>query len=498
MTHEGAISGTAVVYARFSCSKQREASIDDQLRVCREWCAREGYAIVAEYCDYALSGRTDDRPQFQQMISNAGESDIVLVYMMDRFSRGEYDAPIYKRELSLRGVRLVSALEQIPDSPEGIIYEKLLEGLAACESLKTSVRTKRGMEGNALKCKTNGVVVYGYRKAEDGTYEIDPDEAPIVREVFARRLGGEACNSIARDLAARGVRAYKGNPCGYTMIHRMIHNEKYRGIYIFGDVRIEGGMPRIIDDDLFFAVQDVRGRKTRMNEDWGEYPLSGRAVCSACGRNMSGTSGRGRSGAKYEYYACANCGGVKPVRRDWIEPEIVSALREMLSDEDEALRIAELVLKGQGDGAEERKRAEKSLKEADTGLRNILNAIEAGVIAPGTKERIAQLESQRERARRDIAALDERAIDPRDLACFLRFGATLDDASLLDAFVYQVMVSDGDVVVLLNYDAKENEPARLNLSRVRTNFNWRPTRKNTRTAVACFGGSVLIRIARAA
>lgn len=94
MGREGEIRGTAVVYARFSCSKQREASIDDQLRVCREWCAREGYAIVAEYCDYALSGRTDDRPQFQQMISNAGESDIVLVYMMDRFSRGEYDAPI--------------------------------------------------------------------------------------------------------------------------------------------------------------------------------------------------------------------------------------------------------------------------------------------------------------------------------------------------------------------------------------------------------------------
>ena len=70
---------TAVIYARFSCSKQREASIDDQLRVCRDWCAREGYAIVGEYSDYAMSGRSDDRPQFQKMIANAGESDIVLV-----------------------------------------------------------------------------------------------------------------------------------------------------------------------------------------------------------------------------------------------------------------------------------------------------------------------------------------------------------------------------------------------------------------------------------
>lgn len=134
---------TAVIYARFSCNKQREASIDDQLRICRQWCQREKYAIVAEYCDYAISGRTDDRPEFQRMVANAGESDIVLVYMMDRFSRGEYDAPIYKRELAQHGVKLVSALEQIPDSPEGIIYEKLLEGLAACESKKTAIRTRR-------------------------------------------------------------------------------------------------------------------------------------------------------------------------------------------------------------------------------------------------------------------------------------------------------------------------------------------------------------------
>ena len=92
---------TAVIYARFSCSKQREASIEDQLRVCREWCAREGYGVVAEYCDHAFSGRSDNRPMFQEMIANAGESDIVLVYMMDRFSRSEYDAPIYKKELAL-------------------------------------------------------------------------------------------------------------------------------------------------------------------------------------------------------------------------------------------------------------------------------------------------------------------------------------------------------------------------------------------------------------
>lgn len=194
----------AVIYARFSCNRQREASIDDQLRVCREWCAREGYEVAAEYCDRAVSGRTDDRPEFQRMIANAGESDIALVYMMDRFSRGEYDAPIYKRELAAHGVKLVSALEAIPDSPEGIIYEKLLEGLAACESRKTAIRTKRGMEGNALKCKTNGVRIFGYRRNEDDEYEVDEAQAAWVREAFALRLERMSMNAIAREFARRG------------------------------------------------------------------------------------------------------------------------------------------------------------------------------------------------------------------------------------------------------------------------------------------------------
>ena len=215
---------TAVIYARFSCNKQREASIDDQLRICRQWCQRERYAIVAEYCDYAISGRTDDRPEFQRMVANAGESDIVLVYMMDRFSRGEYDAPIYKRELAQHGVKLVSALEQIPDSPEGIIYEKLLEGLAACESKKTAIRTRRGMEGNALKCKTNGVRVFGYASNEADEYVINEDEAAYVREAFKRRIAKETTNSIARDFAARGVKTSQGNPCGYSMVERMVKN----------------------------------------------------------------------------------------------------------------------------------------------------------------------------------------------------------------------------------------------------------------------------------
>ncbi len=469
-------SKTAVIYARFSCNKQRDASIEDQLRVCREWCLREGYEVVREYTDYALSGRSDDRPEFQTMIANAGESDIVLVYMMDRFSRDEYDAPVYKRELRRHGVELYSAMEAMPDGPERILIEKIYEGLAAVESAKTAIRVKRGMKGNALKCKTNGVRIYGYRKSDNDTFEIDEEQAAFVREAFRRKIQGEPVNSITEDLAARGVTTYTGRPCGYTMVSNMLRNERYTGTYIWGDVRIEGGMPAIIDRGTFMRAQEVKAKKQRRAEQWGTFALANKVICSACGHNMPGVSGRGCSGTKYEYYSCKTCKEVKPVRRDWLEGEIAAHIRELVGDRDTAERIAAMVADSQDDEATRRarKQALGAKQSAESGLANILAAIEQGIIAPGVKERIAQLEEQKERAERDLASLKERQIDVDEFADFLQFGATLDDKQLLDAFVYQVMVSSEDVIVTLNYDAKENEPARFEVERVRTSGVWCP------------------------
>lgn len=491
---------TAVIYARFSCSKQREASIDDQLRVCNDYCQREGIEVVGVYADYAMSGRTDDRPQFQKMIANAPESDYVVVYMMERFSRAKYDPAIYKKQLEQKGVQVKSALEYIPEGPEGILMEKILEGQAAYFSLDVSRKTRRGMEGNALQCKTNGVRCYGYRRDENDRYEIVPEEAEVVREVFRRRIAGEALNHIASDLAERGVRTYTGKPCTYGMVHNMVHNEKYLGIYEWGGIRQEDGMPRIIDDDTFYRAQHVKGKKQRKNEHWGDFALSGRVLCSECGRNMPGVSGRGWKDVKYEYYKCTNCKGVKPVRRDWLETETVKALREMLESREKAVEIAHLLLNGQNDAEvdAERRRAIRAMNEADKALSNILKAIEQGIIPPGTRERIDQLEVQKRRAEHDLKTLEAKQIDPESFADFLQFGATLSDADLLDAFVYQVMVFDGQCVITLNYETEKCEPARLILSRVRTESTWCPVCKNTRTMMTVVNGAVYLRFSRAA
>ena len=131
------------------------------------------------------------------MVANAGESDIVLVYMMDRFSRGEYDAPIYKRELAQHGVKLVSALEQIPDSPEGIIYESCLRALR-----RASRRRPRSARGAAWRATRSNVrptacACSSYASNEADEYVINEDEAAFVREAFKRRIakGGHQLDS---------------------------------------------------------------------------------------------------------------------------------------------------------------------------------------------------------------------------------------------------------------------------------------------------------------
>ncbi len=118
---------TAVIYARYSCDNQTEQSIDGQLRVCEEYAQRNNIFILNTYIDRAMSGTNDNRPDFQKMLkdSNRKEWDYVLVYKLDRFSRNKYETAIHKKTLRDNGVKVLSAMENIPDTPEGIILESL-------------------------------------------------------------------------------------------------------------------------------------------------------------------------------------------------------------------------------------------------------------------------------------------------------------------------------------------------------------------------------------
>ena len=181
----------AVVYARFSSERQREESIEGQIRECREYAKNNDITIIAEYIDRALSASkdTDKRLEFQRMIRDSAKRDfeIVLVWKLDRFARSRYDSAHYKHILKKNGVRVMSATEAISNSAEGIILESMLEGMAEYYSAELSEKIHRGQKENALKGKHNGGgIPLGYSVGSDQKLEVDPAEAPIVAEHYCR------------------------------------------------------------------------------------------------------------------------------------------------------------------------------------------------------------------------------------------------------------------------------------------------------------------------
>lgn len=120
----------AVIYARYSSDNQREESIEGQLRDCMQYAEYNDIQVVGSYIDRAMSAKTDNRPNFQQMIKDSAKRlfDVIIVWKLDRFARNRFDSAYYKNILKKNGVRVISAKESISEGAEGIILESVLEG----------------------------------------------------------------------------------------------------------------------------------------------------------------------------------------------------------------------------------------------------------------------------------------------------------------------------------------------------------------------------------
>ena len=141
----------AVIYARYSSDNQREESIDGQIRDCMQYAEYNGMQVVDSYIDRALSAKTDNRPNFQQMIKDSAKRlfDIIIVWKLDRFARNRFDSAYYKNILKKNGVRVVSAKESISEGAEGIILEAVLEGYAEYYSVELA---EKGHTRNDRQC----------------------------------------------------------------------------------------------------------------------------------------------------------------------------------------------------------------------------------------------------------------------------------------------------------------------------------------------------------
>ena len=204
---------TAVIYARYSSDNQREESIEGQIRECTAFAEKNGMTVLRHYIDRAVSAKTDNRPQFHEMVKDSGKKlfDVIIVWKLDRFARNCYDSARYKTILKKNGVKVVSATEIISEGAEGIILESVLEGYAEYYSADLSEKVVRGMTDNALKCKYNGgTLPIGYTIDSEQHFQIDPMTAPFVLEAYKQYADGSTMTEIRDWLNEQGVRNSRG------------------------------------------------------------------------------------------------------------------------------------------------------------------------------------------------------------------------------------------------------------------------------------------------
>lgn len=249
-----------VIYARYSSHSQTEQSIEGQLAICKEFAKKNDYTIVGEYIDRALTGTTDNRPQFKQMIEDSNKHFFngVLVYQLDRFARNRYDSAIYKNKLKNNNVRVFSAKENITDDQNGVILESVLEGIAEYYSIELSQKVKRGRKLNAKKCKSNGgLPSLGYKVGSDQQYVIDELKAPIVKKIFEMYANGYIMADIIKYLNEKNYTTVLDRRFNKNSIRTILLNKRYTGVYISSGIEVPNGMPRIVSDELFNKVQDM-------------------------------------------------------------------------------------------------------------------------------------------------------------------------------------------------------------------------------------------------
>ena len=479
----------AVIYARYSSHSQRDESIDAQLRECHDYASKNDYVVIEEYCDKALTGKTDARAAFQKMIKDAKNNkfNYVLVYKLDRFARNRYDSAMYKNILKKHNVKVISIMENISDSPEGIILESVLEGMAEYYSANLSQNIKRGMTENALQCKYNGSgVPLGYTITPDKHFAIDDMGAKIVTEIFNMYAGGKNTSEIIAYCNGKGYKTSKGQVFNKNSIGRILTNEKYIGTYRHGDIVIENGIPAIIDKELFEKVQKMykKNYKSRARGKANvDYLLTGKIFCGHCGEHIYGISGTGKSGKKHYYYVCSsrretkNC-NKENENKDWLEDIVIkTTIENVLTDENIELiatKAMELI-NAENEDTSELKYYENELKETQKQIKNIVDMIANGVANKSIADRLTELENYEKDVITNLEyiRMKKPTLTKEQIIFWLesfRYGDVNDieyKKRIVNALVHSIYVYDtdnGGRKIVLNFNTSHNNQAEIKCS----------------------------------
>jgi site-specific DNA recombinase len=437
----------AVIYARYSSDLQREASIEDQIEVCRRFASAQGWTIVETYTDAAISGASRFRPGFQKLISDASKNkfDIVICEAIDRLGRRLADTSDLQDQLAFYKIKLFT-----PSLGEITTIHIAVMGMMAQMALKDlGEKTKRGQMGRVRKGRIPAGIAYGYRAIassdnDGGAREIVPEEASVVRRIFTEYASGKTPEAIARDLNKEDVSGPEGREWSNTTIRGqnqrgtgILNNSLYRGVLEWNRCsytknpktgkrvarpnppelweRSEVSHLRIVDDTLWQRVKkrqgSIRAAQTQpvgigietsdnpLNRTHrSRYLLSGLLRCGCCGgdftiinKNRFSCSTRKRKGT---------CDNAQSITIQEIEDRVLIGLKDRLMDPELVSAFVtgyqESVREEQEQAKAAKSQLEKRKAEIDRKIAGIFKAIEDGLYEPSMKDRLADLKGQRE------------------------------------------------------------------------------------------------------
>lgn len=462
----------AVIYARYSSDRQREESIEGQLRVCEDYASRNNMTILHTYADRAMTGRSDQRPEFQMMIRDAATMtfDVVLVYKLNRFARNRYDSAKYKHKLKKYGIKVVSAMENIADDPSGILLESVIEGMAEYYSAELAENVMRGMTENALEGKwPGGVVPLGYKLDEQHHLVIDGPKAEVVRLIYQLALEGHNQKYIIDELNRRHYTNSAGGQFSYNTLRTILRNEKYIGVFTWGTVRRENACLAILDKATFEAVQEHLNFRTKhhirsCNED---FLLTGKLFCGCCRSKMIGVSGTSKTGAIYYYYACAahlkkKC-KTRNIRKDAIEDLVCEVTTRILSSKEAVEAIARQAIEMQKNKKDslELQAIKNQIADINKKLQNCVKAVENGLVSETITNHINNYEKELTRLKDDAARVKlldgDIELDQQHIEFFFWSIAQKIKAAdkyksiLLSSIVRSVIVNEDYIEIQYNY-----------------------------------------------
>ena len=473
-------NNNAVIYARYSSEAQTMQSIEGQIRAISEYAKNNNIPIIDSYIDTAISGLREDRPAFQKMIRESKNKTFgyVLVYKYDRFSRDRLNSLLYKRELKKNGVKVISVTEFISDDPQGILFESIIDGYSEYYSAELSQKVKRGNRESRMKgLYSGGQVIYGYKIVEK-KYTIIPEEAEVVRKIFNDAARGITYNDIAKELNSRCIK-HHGKEFTSSYIHKLIHNKKYIGIIETDGEVFTNIVPPMVEKDTFEKSHIQSTKKKKRGSHYrtkDEYLLSGLIYCGYCGEKMTSDSGTGRSGKISHYYKCSTrkrlhqkC-DCKAFKKDYLEDIVVKKIKTIILESNILGQIADYICIAYNKNISENnllKLNEKEIERNKKELTNAINAVLSGFNSTALKQKITELENEKETLEQENIKLKIRSnskITPKQALNFLEAIMNLDNTSpkykknLIDKFVKRVIVYNDKIIVeLITIDGGFND-----------------------------------------